>query len=344
MKSVLLTGCCGFIGSNFANYMCKKYTNCKFVNIDKLDYCSDTQNVAAWPNYEHVYGNICDYSQIKYILNKHKIDTVVHFAAQSHVDNSFGNSISFTHDNVLGTHTLLEAVREYNKIKRFVHISTDEVYGEVNLDHKGCNEKSLLNPTNPYAATKAGAEFLVRSYYHSYNLPVCIIRGNNVYGPNQYPEKLIPKFIMHILNNEKCTIHGKGESRRNFIHVDDVCSAIDIVLEKGEVNEIYNIGSTNEYTVIQIYDMLMEELKPDSPKDEFIEYVEDRCFNDFRYCIDSTKLHNLGWKEEVHFGDGFKTTIKHYCSNFNSYNTKFKKTYKVMLDKTLSISRNLQDL
>lgn len=344
MKNILLTGCCGFIGSNFANYMSEKHKNCNFYNIDKLDYCSDTKNVEKWTNYKHIYGNICDYDHIKFILNTYTIDTVIHFAAQSHVDNSFGNSISFTHDNVLGTHTLLEACREYNKINKFIHISTDEVYGEVDLDHKGCNEKSLLNPTNPYAATKAGAEFLVRSYYHSYKLPIVIIRGNNVYGPYQYPEKLIPKFIMHLLNNEKCTIHGKGESRRNFIHVLDVCTAIETVLDKGTVNEIYNIGSKNEYTVMQIFNKLFDIIKNDELKDDYLEYVEDRCFNDFRYCIDSTKLNNLGWKESINFEDGFKNTIKHYCDSFNLYNLKFKNTYKLTLNKTLSISKNLQAL
>lgn len=320
MKNILTTGCCGFIGSNFINYMCEKHPSYNFYNIDKIDYCSDTQNIKEFPNYTFFYGNICDYNLIKYILNTYKIDIIIHFAAQSHVDNSFGNSISFTQDNVLGTHTLLETCREYNKIERFIHISTDEVYGEVDINHIGCTEKSLLNPTNPYAATKAGAEFLVRSYYHSYKLPTIIIRGNNVYGPNQFPEKLIPKFIMHLLNNEKCTIHGKGESRRNFIHVYDVCCAVENVLNKGEINEIYNIGTTNEYTVMEIFHKLCKILKTNEDPNNYLTFVEDRCFNDFRYCIDSTKLKSLGWNEEINFEDGFKSTVDHYVQHFKNYN------------------------
>jgi dTDP-glucose 4,6-dehydratase len=341
---VLTTGCCGFIGSNFINYMCTKYPEYHFYNIDKIDYCSNTKNVKGHSNYTFVYGNVCDYDLIKYTLNQYSINVVVHFAAQSHVDNSFGNSISFTNDNVLGTHTLLEACREYNKLHRFVHISTDEVYGEVDLEHSGCTEKSLLNPTNPYAATKAGAEFLVRSYYHSYKLPTIIIRGNNVYGPNQYPEKLIPKFIMHLLNNEKCTIHGKGESRRNFIYVDDVCSAVDTVLNKGIINEIYNIGTNNEHTVMDIFYKLCKELKPNENPEDFLEFVEDRCFNDFRYCIDSSKLKELGWTEQISFENGFKTTVNHYKENVNEYKKRIESSYKTTLAKTLSISRNLQAL
>ena len=342
--NVLTTGCCGFIGSNFINYMCEKYPEFHFYNIDKIDYCSNTKNVKAHSNYTFVYGNVCNYDLIKYTLNEYSINMVVHFAAQSNVDNSFGNSISFSQDNVVGTHTLLEACREYDKLKKFVHISTDEVYGEVDINHTGCKENFLLNPTNPYAATKAGAEFLVRSYYHSYKLPTIIIRGNNVYGPNQYPEKLIPKFIMHLLNDEQCTIHGKGESRRNFIHVDDVCRAVDIVLEKGTVNEIYNIGTNNEYTVMDIFYKICGSLVPNKNPEDLLEYVEDRCFNDFRYCIDSTKLKELGWKENITFESGFDSTIQHYVNNFKEYQKRIQSSYKTTLAKTLSISRNLQAL
>jgi dTDP-glucose 4,6-dehydratase len=235
---------------------------------------------------------------------------VIHFAAQTHVDNSFGNSLEFTIDNILGTHTLLECCRVYNKIKRFIHISTDEVYGEVDIDHKGCSEKSLLNPTNPYAATKAGAEFIVRSYYYSFNMPVIITRGNNVYGPRQYPEKLIPKFINQLLNNEKCTIHGVGETRRNFIYVDDVAKAVEIILQKGIVNNIYNIGTNNEYSVSEIADKLIKYLKPNDKVEDWIQYVTDRNFNDYRYAIESKELRNLGWQEETGFDKGFEHTIE----------------------------------
>jgi dTDP-glucose 4,6-dehydratase len=262
--------------------------------------------------YQLVITDLNNYTTIKNVLNQYSIDSIVHFAAQSHVDNSFGNSIQFTRDNVLGTHTLLECAREYGKIVRFVHISTDEVYGEVDKEHKGCNEKSLLNPTNPYAATKAAAEFLVKSYYHSFKLPVIITRGNNVYGPRQYPEKLIPRFITKLLKGEKCPIQGTGETRRNFIYVDDVSRAVDTILRKGEINEIYNIGSEYEYSVKEILMLLLSYMGIDKNASEVSEYIEDRAFNDFRYCIDCSKLEKLGWKKEVGFIDGLLRTIEWY--------------------------------
>jgi dTDP-glucose 4,6-dehydratase len=315
MKNILVTGGCGFIGSNFINYMLDTYEDINIVNIDRLDYCANVNNVYHSKRYQLVITDLNNYTTVKNVLNQYSIDSIIHFAAQSHVDNSFGNSIQFTRDNVLGTHTLLECAREYGKIIRFVHISTDEVYGEVDKEHKGCNEKSLLNPTNPYAATKAAAEFLVRSYYHSFKLPVIITRGNNVYGPRQYPEKLIPRFITQLLKGEKCPIHGTGETRRNFIYVDDVSRAVDTILRKGEINEIYNIGSEYEYSVKEVLTLLLSYMDIGKNATEVFEYVEDRAFNDFRYCIDSSKLENLGWKKEVNFIDGLLRTIKWYSNN-----------------------------
>ena len=310
--NLLVTGGCGFIGSNFINYYKEKNPYVKIINFDKLDYCSDKTGV----NHDKlIIGNLKNKDLVLHILNDHDIDTVIHFAAQTHVDNSFGNSLEFTIDNILGTHTLLECCKVYNKIKRFIHISTDEVYGEVDIDHKGCSEKSLLNPTNPYAATKAGAEFIARSYYYSFNMPIIITRGNNVYGPRQYPEKLIPKFINQLINNEKCTIHGKGETRRNFIFVDDVVKAIEVILQKGIINNIYNIGTNNEYSVSEIADKLIKYLKPDDKVEDWIQYVSDRNFNDYRYAIKSNELHNLGWEEETNFDKGFEYTIEWFKSN-----------------------------
>lgn len=310
--NLLVTGGCGFIGSNFINYYKEKNPYVKIINFDKLDYCSDKTGV----NHDKlIIGNLKNKDLVLHILNDHNIDTVIHFAAQTHVDNSFGNSLEFTIDNILGTHTLLECCKVYNKIKRFIHISTDEVYGEVDIDHKGCSEKSLLNPTNPYAATKAGAEFIARSYYYSFNMPIIITRGNNVYGPRQYPEKLIPKFINQLLNNEKCTIHGKGETRRNFIFVADVVKAIEVILQKGIINNIYNIGTNNEYSVSEIADKLIKYLKPDDKVEDWIQYVSDRNFNDYRYAIKSNELHNLGWEEETNFDKGFEYTIEWFKSN-----------------------------
>lgn len=314
IMKILFTGGCGFIGSNCLNYFLKKYPEYHFINIDKLDYCANENNVKESDNYTFVYGNITDSKLITRVLNKYNIKVVIHFAAQTHVDNSFGNSLQFTLDNVLGTHTLLECSREYGKLEQFIHISTDEVYGEVDLDHEGCCEKFLLNPTNPYAATKAAAEFLCKSYYTSFKLPIKITRANNVYGPNQYPEKLIPKFIHHLKNGEKCTIHGKGETRRNFIHAEDVARAVDIIWYKGTVNEIYNIGTENEYSVMEIFDKLCKYICPDDSTCDKCIYVEDRPFNDFRYAINCQKLKDLGWKEEIDFEKGFKETVDYYLT------------------------------
>lgn len=310
--NLLVTGGCGFIGSNFINYYKEKNPYVKIINFDKLDYCSDKNGV----NHDKlVIGNLKNKDLVIHILNEHDIDTVIHFAAQTHVDNSFGNSLEFTIDNILGTHTLLECCKVYNKIKRFIHISTDEVYGEVDINHKGCTEKSLLNPTNPYAATKAGAEFIARSYFYSFNMPIIITRGNNVYGPRQYPEKLIPKFINQLINNQKCTIHGKGETRRNFIFVVDVVKAIEVILQKGIINNIYNIGTNNEYSVSEIADKLIKYLKPNDKVEDWIQYVSDRNFNDYRYAIKSNELYELGWKEETDFNKGFEYTIQWIQSN-----------------------------
>lgn len=315
-KNILVTGGAGFIGSNLINYLLDIHSDITIYNIDKLDYCSREKNVIKKDNYKFIKGNINQSDLVTYILNEYKIDTIIHLAAQSHVDNSFGNSIEFTKDNILGTHSLLECCKNYTKIKRFIHISTDEVYGEVD-DNSECCEKSILNPTNPYAASKAGAEFLVKSYYKSFNLPIIITRGNNVFGPRQYPEKLIPKFILMLSENQKCTIHGKGQSRRNFIYVDDVSRAINIIMEYGKINEIYNIGTQNEYSVMEIANILHKKIKPDSYFNHNLEYVEDRNFNDYRYSISSKKLRKLGWVEETSFQDGINKTITWYLVNKN---------------------------
>lgn len=303
--TILVTGGCGFIGSNFINRYYLNYPNSQIINVDCLNYCAKETNVSN-PNCILYKTNICETEKILEILNTHQIDTVIHFAAQSHVDNSFEDSLPYTKDNVLGTHSMLEAVRQYGKIKLFLHFSTDEVYGEVDIHHKGCcEEQSLLNPTNPYAATKAAAEFLVRSYGHSFKLPFIIIRCNNVYGPNQYPEKLIPKFIKLLREGKKCTIHGSGETRRNFIHVFDVSSAIETILQKGLMGTIINIGTSNEFSVLEIASKLIKLIKGDSTNvTDYLEYVPDRPFNDFRYHINNEKLTSMGWKEMISFDEG----------------------------------------
>ncbi len=295
--NILVTGGCGFIGSNFINYMLKTYTNINIYNIDCLNYCANESNVIPHINYKFIKGNITSKDLILHILQEYNITHLVHFAAQSHVDNSFDNSLQYTTDNVYGTHVLLQASKEYGQLERFIHFSTDEVYGEVDLEHPGCHEKSLLNPTNPYAATKAAAEFLVRSYYHSFKLPAIIIRCNNVYGPNQYPEKLIPKFINLLKSGKKLTIHGKGNTRRNFIWAEDVAIATNCVLTKGVINEIYNIGTTNEYSVLDIATILVSILTTDKKLENHIEFVEDRPFNDYRYSVNTENLKALEWQE-----------------------------------------------
>jgi dTDP-glucose 4,6-dehydratase len=296
--NILVTGGCGFIGSNFINYMLTKNNDIHIFNIDCLNYCADKNNVNSHPNYKFIQGNITSKDLVSHILEEYQIDAIIHFAAQSHVDNSFDNSLQYTTDNVYGTHVLLQCAKEYGKIKKFLHFSTDEVYGEVDLEHQGCHEKSLLNPTNPYAATKAAAEFLVRSYYHSFKLPIVIVRCNNVYGPNQYPEKLIPKFIKLLKEGKKLTIHGKGETRRNFIWAEDVAIATELIFNRGTINEVYNIGTTQEFSVMDVAAILIVRMTVNKSLEDNCVFVEDRPFNDFRYSVDTTLLRSLGWIEQ----------------------------------------------
>jgi dTDP-glucose 4,6-dehydratase len=314
---LLVTGCCGFIGSNFVNYYFKQNADVEIINLDAMYYCASEfnidENVRNSERYHLIKGNLCSFDLIHTILEIYKIDTVIHFAAQSHVQNSFNNALQYTHDNVVGTHTLLESCRKYGKIKKFIHISTDEVYGESMLSEheEKKHEGSVLCPTNPYAATKAAAELIAKSYYHSFNMPIIITRGNNVYGPNQYPEKLIPKFIQQLLNNERVTIQGDGANVRAFLHVLDVCSALSLVLEKGNIGEIYNIGSDDhhEYTVTQIAHMLIEKIQKSTDYDNWITYIEDRPFNDKRYYISNQKVKDLGWSIDMDFNTGVDDLI-----------------------------------
>jgi dTDP-glucose 4,6-dehydratase len=230
------------------------------------------------------------------------------------VQNSFEDALQYTKDNIVGTHNLLEAVRKYGKLKKFIHVSTDEVYGESMIEKSEYKktEESILCPTNPYAATKASAELIAQSYYHSFQLPIIITRGNNVYGPNQYPEKIIPRFIKLLKENKKVTIQGDGSNVRAFIHVQDVVKAFDIILEKGIIGEIYNIGSDDneEYSVYQVAKMLIRKIKNTHLYEEHIEYIEDRPFNDKRYYISNAKIKSLGWNIEENFDKGIDEIIK----------------------------------
>jgi dTDP-glucose 4,6-dehydratase len=315
---LFITGGCGFIGSNFINYYCKKNPDIKVINYDALYYCADINNVNKEvrdsDNYTFIEGNLQSYDLLKHIFQNNNISHVIHFAAQSHVQTSFTDSIRYTQDNILGTHNLLEVNRLYNKsLKRFIHVSTDEVYGEsmntVDETHK--TEHSILCPTNPYAATKAGAELIAQYYCHSFKMPIIITRGNNVYGPNQYPEKLIPKFIKQLKNNEKVTIQGDGSTVRAFLHAYDTARAFECILENGKNGEIYNIGCDEgmEYSVMEVAKMLIRMIKDTDDYDNWITYIEDRLYNDERYYISNQKLRDLGWDIKIKFEDGLQELI-----------------------------------
>lgn len=251
------------------------------------------------------------------MLETEQIDTILHFAAQTHVDNSFGNSFQFTQNNIMGTHVLLESAKTLG-IGRFVHVSTDEVYGEQRLDQEAMDEEQVLEPTNPYAATKAGAEFLAKSYHRSFGMPVIITRGNNVYGPHQYPEKLIPKFINQLMRGRKVTLHGTGQNKRNFLFVEDVARAFEIILFKGKVGLIYNIGGSNERANIDVAKDLIRLSGYANPED-MMTFVEDRVFNDLRYHINSDRLFELGWREQVSWEEGLQRTFDWYRQNSSRF-------------------------
>uniref|UniRef100_A0A6C0BAK9 NAD(P)-binding domain-containing protein n=1 Tax=viral metagenome TaxID=1070528 RepID=A0A6C0BAK9_9ZZZZ len=317
IKNLLITGGYGFIGSNFINYYFHKNKCNKLVNLDAMYYCASESNVCESirndKNYVFIQGNLCDMDLMDKILKDHNITHVIHFAAQSHVQNSFEDSIKFTSDNVMGTHTLLESCRRYKKIQKFIHVSTDEVYGESmnNVDETHKTEHSILCPTNPYAATKAGAELIAQSYNHSYKMPIIITRGNNVYGRGQYPEKLIPKFIKLLTENKKVTIQGNGSSVRAFLHAYDTAKAFEAILENGEIGEIYNIGCDEgmEFSVMDVAKILIKMIKKTDDIDEWIEYVEDRPYNDMRYYISNQKVKDLGWNIEVDLMTGLNDLV-----------------------------------
>jgi len=320
MKNLLVTGGCGFIGSNFINHIffLNEYN---IINIDSLNYCANENNILEEirnaNNYTFIKGNICSFDLVWHILTNKNIDIIIHFAAQSHVQNSFENSLMFTQDNIYGTHILLECTRKYYKLNpnfdRFIHVSTDEVYGEsmIDINENQKTEQSVLCPTNPYAATKAGAELIAQSYCHSFNIPIIITRGNNVYGPNQYPEKLIPRFIQLLETNNKVTIQGKGDAVRGFLHVNDTVNAFKYIIKKGKIGEIYNIGCDKnmEYTVMDVAKLLIEKMKNNKNYDNYITYIEDRPFNDSRYYISNNKLKNLGWEITIPFEQGIEMLL-----------------------------------
>jgi len=327
-KNILVTGGLGFIASNYIEHLMKKYDDIFIVNMDKISYCSNirlNEYLKNNINYKFIKSDILNIDFIVNILESYNIDTVLHFAAETHVDNSFGNSINFTFSNVLGTHTLLECCKQYiynfNKKIKFIHVSTDEVYGHINYTDNGATENFILNPTNPYAATKASAEFIVRSYHHSFNFPCIIVRCNNIYGKNQYPEKIIPKFITNLINKKIIEIQGDGNNVRSYLYISDFCNAFDTIIDNGLIGETYNIGTNIETKNIDVAKILIDKFKKIFNNDDFynyqiIKYVQDRPFNDKRYFINYDKLLSIGWKgPTINLSDGLDDLINFYLLN-----------------------------
>lgn len=299
MPKALVTGGCGFIGSNFLNIMKERYQDIEFVNIDKMDYCSNIHNVKPGVA-TFVERNLCNAGFLENLIKEYKFDYVFHFAAQSHVDNSFVSPLGFTLDNTYGTHTLVEMCRRHVPSVEFIHFSTDEVYGESKTDEPFTEATGVLRPTNPYSASKAAAEMIVMSYIESFGMNIKIVRCNNVYGPNQYPEKLIPKFKRLLREGKKCTIHGTNSAsvRRAFMHVEDVVDAVEVVWKHGKTGEVYNIASDDELSVMDVTKLMIQTIKETDDYDAWIEYVDDRPFNDQRYHICANKLKALGWSQK----------------------------------------------
>lgn len=314
MKKMLITGGAGFIGSNFIHYILSKYNDYQVINLDKLTYAANLDNlkdIEDNKNYRFIHGDIADQEFIVKLFEDEKFDIVINFAAESHVDNSILNPQIFTITNILGTQVLLDACRKYN-IKRFHQVSTDEVYGELPLDDKNIlfTEKTPLNPSSPYSASKASADMLVKSYYRTYSLPITISRCSNNYGPYQHLEKLIPLMISKAINNDNLPVYGNGLNVRDWLHVYDHCTAIDLIIHEGKIGEIYNIGGNNEKSNIDVVKIILKEL---GKSEKLIKYVNDRPGHDLRYAIDSTKIKTtLNWKPVYSFEKGILDTIKWY--------------------------------
>ena len=311
---LLITGGAGFIGSNFIHHILGKYPNYQIVNIDKLTYCGNLENlekVEDHEKYKFIKCDICDKEKIDEIFQEEKPDFVINFAAETHVDRSILDPDAFVKTNFLGTHILLEATKKYG-IERFLHISTDETYGSI--DNGKFKEDDVLLPNSPYSASKASADLLARSYFKTFSLPVVITRSSNNYGPYQFPEKVIPLFISNILEGKKVPLYGTGMNIRDWIYVQDNCEGLDTVLHNGEDGEIYNIGGGNEKTNLELTQIILDELDKD---DSHIEYVDDRLGHDLRYALDIEKVSKIGWQPKHTFEDAIKKTINWYLENKN---------------------------
>lgn len=336
MRTYLVTGGAGFIGSNFIELMLKKYKDkIHIINVDKLTYAGNLENlkkVENESNYIFIKGDICYQKLINEIFCNYDIDYVVNFAAESHVDRSIHNPSVFVETNILGTQNLLDSAKKawetekgYKKGKKFLQISTDEVYGSLDNDKDYFIEETPLDPHSPYSASKASADLIVKAYYDTYKMPINITRCTNNYGPYQFPEKLIPLIINNCLINKTLPIYGDGNNVRDWIYIDDHCYAIDEVLHKGDVGQVYNIGSNNEKQNIEIVKIIIETLRNLLPEndnrksyitEDLIEYVQDRKGHDRRYAIDSSKIkRSLDWKPKVNFQEGIEKTIRWYLEN-----------------------------
>ena len=317
--NIIVTGGAGFIGSNFIFYMLKKHPDYRIVCLDKLTYAGNLSTLASVmdnPKFRFVKMDICDRAAVEGLFAEEHPDVVVNFAAESHVDRSIENPGIFLETNIMGTAVLMDVCRKCG-IKRFHQVSTDEVYGDLPLDRPDLffTESTPINTSSPYSTSKASADLLVHAYYRTYGLPVSISRCSNNYGPYQFPEKLIPLMIANALNDKPLPVYGAGENVRDWLYVDDHCKAIDLIIHKGKVGGIYNVGGHNEMKNIDIVKLICEALgKPES----LITHVTDRKGHDMRYAIDPTKIHNeLGWLPETKFADGIKKTIKWYLDNKN---------------------------
>ena len=311
MRKILVTGGAGFIGSNYIRYMLNKYKDVEIINLDKLTYAGNLENlkdVDRDPRYTFIKGDICDDVLVNQVMTE--IDVVVNFAAESHVDRSIGAPDDFIKTDVYGTFVLLEAMRRNKRVERFIQISTDEVYGSI--DQGSFVETDALMPSSPYSASKTGADRLAFSYFVTYDTPVQITRCSNNFGPFHYPEKLIPLFVTNAIEDKQLPIYGDGQNVRDWIYVEDHCDGIDFVYNNGEMGEVYNIGGGNERTNLEITDYILKKLeKPEGLKT----YVQDRLGHDRRYSLDCSKLEALGWKAKHDFEEAMDLTIDWYLRN-----------------------------
>ncbi|KAL1585901.1 hypothetical protein WHR41_04955 [Cladosporium halotolerans] len=315
VKNILVTGGEGFIGSWLVRHLTIKYPDhYNVVSFDKLDYCSSLNNarmLESKPNFSFFHGDVTRPGDVLKCLRIHSIDTIFHLAAHTHVDLSFGNSYTFTKNNVLGTHVLLESIKEYGGIQRFYHISTDEVYGEALAADMA--ESSTLDPSNPYSASKAAAEMIVKGYVKSHGLPAVVIRLNNVMGPHQYPEKVIPKFISLLRRSKPLLLHGDGRHTRRYLYAGDAAEAFDTILHRGTIGQTYNVDSHDEVSNLQLAEKLLALFGlPAGDRDAWIRHTSDRKFNDRRYAVDGSKLRALGWRQRTGFDEALRVTVEWY--------------------------------